>query len=198
MSARTPKLNLTRLPYELREELCIRIRDRNSWKQLNAWLATKNLGPYTPQNYSAFKKAKGHYQTWLKEQAKLDERRSRSESIRREIAAEGFDMIDRTMLDMVDKLSDTELNPIKAASVLASLKQAVVRAQGMELDKQRLKIAAGVAALDREKFRFEVANKFLDWFADARARKIAESGSDKSVKVQQLIELMAKMEQDEG
>ena len=198
MSASTPKLNLTRLPYDIREELCIRIRDRNSWKQLNAWLATKNLGPYTPQNYSAFKKAKGHYQTWLKEQAKLDERRARSESIRREIAAEGFDMIDRTMLDMVDKLSDTDLDPIKAASVLASLKQAVVRAQGMELDKQRLKIAAGAAALDREKFRFEVANKFLDWFADSRARKIAESGSDKSVKVQQLIDLMAKMEQDEG
>ena len=197
MSASTPKLNLTRLPYDIREELCIRIRDRNSWKQLNAWLATKNLGPYTPQNYSAFKKAKGHYQTWLKEQAKLDERRARSESIRREIAAEGFDMIDRTMLDMVDKLSDTDLDPIKAASVLASLKQAVVRAQGMELDKQRLKIAAGVAALDREKFRFEVANKFLDWFADARARKIAESGSDKSVKVQQLIDLMAQLEKDE-
>lgn len=194
MSASTPKINLTRLPYEIREELCIRIRDRNSWKQLNDWLSTNGFGPYKPQNFSAFKQAKGHYQEWLKEQAKLDERRSRSESIRREIQAEGFDMVDRTMLDLVEKLSDPTLDPIKAASVLASLKQAVVRAQGMELDKQRLKIAEGTASLDREKFRFEVANKFLDWFADDRARNIAESGTDRSAQVKQLLALMDEME----
>jgi hypothetical protein len=194
VSASTPKIPLTRLPYEIREELCIRIRDRNSWRQLNAWLAHKDLGPYKPQNFSAFKKAKGHYQEWLKEQAKLDARRSRSESIRREIAAEGFDMVDRTMLDLVDKLSDSDLDPIKAASVLASLKQAVVRAQGLDLDKQKLKLAEQSAALDRDKFRLQVAGNFLDWFTDERARKIAESGADRAVQVQQLIALMDEME----
>lgn len=199
MSANTPKhIPLTRLPYEIREELCIRIRDRHSWRQLNAWLATKKMGPYKPQNFSSFKKSRLHYQAFLEQQRKLDERRSRSESIRREIEAEGFDMIDRTMLDLVDNLSDPDLNPIKAASVLASLKRAVVRAKSLELDKQRLEIAQESAALDRDKFRFQVANQFLSWFADKRAREIATSGADKSVQVQQLIDLMAKMEQDDA
>lgn len=197
MSATSPKLPLTRLPFDIREELCARIRDRQSWHQLNAWLKTKSLGPYKPQNFSSFKKSKLHYQRWLDEQRKLDERRARAESIRREIAAEGFDMIDRTMLDLVDKLSDPDLNPIKAAATLASLKSAVTAATRTELDKRRVQIAQESADLDRERFRFQVANQFLSWFEDKRAREIALSGAEKSVKVQQLIDLMSDMEKDD-
>ena len=198
MSANTPNVPITRLPFEIREELCARIRDRQSWKQLNGWLGTRSLGPYKPQNFSAFKKSKHHYVAWLDEQRKLDDRRARAESMRREIAAEGFDMVDRVMLDLVDKLSDPDLDPVKAASVLATLKQAVVRAQGLDLDKQRLRLAERSVALDQDKFRFQVANQFLSWFDDKRAREIALSGAEKSVKVQQLIDLMAQMEKDEG
>ena len=68
MSAITPKFPVTRLPFEVRENLCARIRDRHSWKQLNDWLDTRNLGPYKPQNYSAFKKSKLHYPAWLEQQ----------------------------------------------------------------------------------------------------------------------------------
>jgi hypothetical protein len=192
------KIPLTRLPFEVREELCSRIRDRQSWKQLNAWLAPQNFGPYKPQNFSAFKKSKNHYAAWLGEQHKLDERRSRSESIRRECEADGFSMVDRTMLDLVDKLSDPDLDPIKAASTLASLKSAVTAASKLEVEKRRVQIAQESAELDRDRFRFQVANQFLSWFDDKRAREIALSGADKSVKVQQLIDLMADMEKDEG
>lgn len=198
MNANIHSLPLTRLPFEIREELCARIRDRQSWKQLNDWLATRNLGPYKPQNFSQFKKAKGHYRAWLDEQRKLDERRARAESLRREIQAEGFDLVDRTMLDLVDKLSDPELDPIKAAATLASLKSAVTAASRVEVDKRRVQIAQESAELDRDRFRFQVANQFLAWFEDKRARDIALSGADKSVKVQQLIDLMADMEKDEG
>ena len=197
MSATSPNTPLTRLPFDIREELCARIRDRQSWRQLNAWLSSRKLGPYKPQNFSAFKQSKLHYQAWIAEQRKLDERRARAESIRREIAAEGFDMIDRTMLDLVDKLSDPELNPIKAASTLASLKSAVTAATRTELDKRRVQIAQESAELDRDRFRFQVANQFLAWFEDKRAREIALSGAEKSIKVKQLIDLMADMEKDE-
>ena len=198
MSATTPKRPLTRLPFDIREELCARIRDRQSWKQLNDWLDTRNLGPYKPQNFSSFKKSKLHYIAWLDQQRKLDERRARSESIRREIAAEGFDLVDRTMLDLVDKLSDPELAPIKAGSTLASLKAAVTSASKLEVEKRRVQIAQESAELDRDRFHFQVANQFLAWFEDKRAREIALSGAEKSVKVQQLIDLMAQMEKDEA
>ena len=107
-------------------------------------------------------------------------------------------MVDRAMLDLVDKLSDPDLDPIRAASTLASLKSAVTSATRVEIDKRRVQIAQESAELDRERFRFQVANQFLSWFEDKRAREIALSGADKSVKVQQLIDLMAAMEKDEG
>lgn len=198
MSANILSIPLTRLPFEIREELCVRIRDRQSWKQLNVWLGSHNFGPYKPQNFSQFKKSKLHYQAWLDQQRKLDERRSRSESIRREIEAEGFDVIDRTMLDLADKLSDPELDPVKAASVLASLKSAVTAASKLEVEKRRVQIVKESVELDRARFHFQVANQFLSWFDDKRARDIATSGAEKSVKVQQLIDLMADMEKDEG
>lgn len=198
MSVTSPNIPLTRLPFEIREELCVRIRDRQSWQQLNAWLATKNLGPYKPQNFSSFKKSKLHYKGWIDQQRRLDERRARAESIRREIAAEGFDMLDRTMLDMVDKLSDTDLDPIKASSAIAALKSAVTAATRVELDKRRVQLAIENAELDRERFRFQVANQFLNWFEDKRAREIAESGEEKSVQVQRLINLMSEMEKDDA
>lgn len=198
MSVTSPNTHLTRLPFDIREELCARIRDRQSWRQLNAWLASRKLGPYKPQNFSAFKKSKLHYQAWIAEQRKLDERRSRAESIRREIAAEGFDMIDRTMLDLVDKLSDPKLDPIKASATLASLKSAVTASSKLEVEKRRVQIAQETAELDRDRFRFQAANQFLAWFEDTRAREIALSGAEKSVKVQQLIDLMSDMEKDEA
>jgi len=195
-STLNPYIPMTRLPYEVREELCFMIRDRKNWKQLNAWLKGHGYGPYKPQNYSSFKKSPRHYQAWLKQQRNLEERRTRAESIRREIEADGFDMVDRTMLDLVDSLSDPDLDPIKAAKVLASVKQAVTRSKSLELDKQRLELAQDAAELDRDKFRFQVANQFLSWFKDERAQKIATSGAERSIQVQQLIDLMADMEKD--
>ncbi len=188
------KIPLTRLPFEVREELCHRIRDRQSWVQLNGFLAGKGFGPYKPQNFTSFKQAKNHYKGWLDQQRKLDERRSRAESIRRECEADGFSMVDRTMLDLVDKLSDSELDPIKAAACVASLKSAVTAASRLEIEKRRIQIAQESAELDRDRFRFQLANGFLQWFEDSRARKIAESGAATSEKVTQLIALMDEME----
>lgn len=188
------RIPLTRLPFEVREELCARIRDRQSWKQLNEFLAQKGFGPYKPQNFTAFKQSKLHYKGWLDQQRKLDERRTRAESIRREIHAEGFDMVDRTMLDLVDKLADPDLDPIKASAAIASLKSAVTASSRLEIEKRRIQIAQESAELDRDRFRFQVANQFLAWFEDARARKIAESSAPSADKVSQLLALMDEME----
>lgn len=186
---------LTRLPFEVREELCARIRDRQDWRQLNAWLDTLGWGPYKPQNFSHFKKSPKHYVAWLAQQRKLDERSARADQIRRELAADGFTTLDRAMLDLVDNLADPELSPIKAASALASLKSAVTSSARVELEKKRLQLAKQAAALEQEKFRFKVAEQFLAWFNDARAKAIAESKAPRTDQIQQLINLMEQMEQ---
>lgn len=188
------RIPLTRLPFNIREELCFRLRDRQSWKQLNAWLRTEGYGPYKPQNYSQFKNSKRHYAAWLKEQRKLDERRDRADQIRRELAADGLTTLDHAMLSMVDNLSDPDINPVKAAAALASLKTAAVAAARVELGKERIRIQQEAAMLDREKFRFQVAGQFLEWFNDSRAREIAESESTNSEKIQKLVNLMESLE----
>lgn len=170
------------------------MRDRQTWKDLNKWLATKNYGPYNAQNFSDFRISKNHYKGWLAEQARLDSRRARAESLRREIAADGFDMVDRTMIDLVDKLSDPELNPVKAAAAVAAIKNAVNSAARTEIDRRRCQIAEESAELDRERFRYQVAQDALTLFDDARARQIAEGDGDKPAKIAALLALMEEME----
>ena len=103
-------------------------------------------------------------------------------------------MVDRTMLDLVDKLADPDLDPIKASAAIASLKSAVTASSRLEIEKRRIQIAQESAELDRDRFRFQVANQFLAWFEDARARKIAESSAPSADKVAQLLALMDEME----
>lgn len=191
MPDRTP---LTRLSFELREELCHRLRDRQSWKQLNAWLNPLCHGPYKAQNFSQFKQSKRHYVAWLSEQRKLDERRDRADSLRRELAADGFSTVDHAMLSLVDSLADPDINPVKATSALAALKSAHTAGVRAELEKERVKLAKESANLNREKFQFQVAGQFLSWYADERARSIADSASSNTDKIQKLVTLMESLE----
>lgn len=166
---------LGRLPFEIREEVCSRLRDRVSGSKISAWLLSKGFGPYTDKQFSKFRHSKSGYLGWLAEQRKLDERRERSESIRREIAAAGFSMLDKTMLDLADELSDPSLPAFKAASALAALKNAVTAEKKLELDRRKTEVAERNAALEREKFRYSVAKDALAIFQDRTAREIAES-----------------------
>jgi hypothetical protein len=187
---------LSRLPFEIREELCFRLRDRMPAPKLLAWLLARGFGPYTPQSLSKFRHSKQGYQAWLAEQRKLDERRERSESIRREIAAAGFSMLDKTMLDLADELSDPALPAVKAASALAALKNAVTAEKKLELDRRKTEVAERNAELEREKFRFSVAKEALAILQDRKAKEIAESDAPASDKIAAILARMDELEAD--
>lgn len=192
-------VSLSRLPFEVREELCGKLRDRVSGPQLARWLLAKGFGPYTEKHISKFRHSKQGYQGWLAEQRKLDERRERSESIRREIAAAGFSMLDKTMLDLADELSDPSLPAVKAASALAALKNAVTAEKRLELDRRKTEVAERNAELEREKFRYTVAKEALAILQDRKAKEIAEDASlSRDDKIQAIVRRIDEMVAEGG
>ena len=62
--------------------------------------------------------------------------------------------------------------------------------RGNELKAKDLSIKDRVTSLAEQKFERETAGFFLEWFADKRAREIAESSDSKDVKMDRIIEAM--------
>ena len=79
--------SLTRLPFEVREEVCRRLHDAQTADQINAWLATLGYGPFWSSAFTKFKQSRLHHQAWLEQQERLEEKRARADKVRRELAA---------------------------------------------------------------------------------------------------------------
>jgi hypothetical protein len=152
------------------------MRDRHTARMLNSWLAAGGFGPYSDQNFTLFRK--NHYPDWLKEQAHLDDVRRRTETIRRELDAGGFSVIDKVVYEAAEALSGSDADPIDIARSVAALKSVVVQARTQErrlaLDERRVEIAADQADLARERFQRETVELFLRWRQDQRAVEIAD------------------------
>lgn len=147
---RRAKTPLSRLPYELREELCRRLRDGTTWRAVAAWLAERGHPGINAQNVTNFRK--GAYREWLKEQARLEPIRARAEAIRRELDAGGFSILDKSIYELAERLTDADLDPAKAAAAVAALKNAVLAGQRTEIAARRAEQAEQALRLEREKW----------------------------------------------
>ena len=183
-SAALQKTPLGRLPYELREQLCLRLRDHQNTRAINAWLATAGYGPYNPQNFSNFRKSQ--YKKWLAEQARLDAIRDRADTIRRELDAGGYSVLDKAIYELAQQISDSDLDPTRAAAAISMMKTAVTAAERAKITSRRADLAAQALAIQRKKFEIQSCELFLKWFADARAREIANSQASNSEKIEAL------------
>ena len=166
------KGKFARLPYETREQLCRYMRDGWTGKKLFAWLATAaaDHGPFNDVNLTNWRQ--GGYKDWLKEQDKLDAIRSKSETIRRELEAGGFSVLDKSIYDLAEKISDSIADPAKAAAAIATLKNAVTLAERTKISALRATIAQETANVYREKFQRDTCVLFRKWYADENVRAI--------------------------
>lgn len=183
-SAALQKTPLARLPYELREQLCRRLRDRHPARAINAWLAAAGAGPYNAQNFTNFRKT--HYKKWLAEQARLDAIRDRTDTIRRELDAGGYSVLDKAIYDLAQQISDSDLDPARAATAISALKTAVTAGERTRINSRRADLAAQALSIQRQKFEIQSCELFLKWFTDARAREIAQSQASNSEKIEAL------------
>lgn len=162
----TRKGKLACLPYEIREELNRRMRDGARGPALLAWLAqvAPQAGPVNAQNLSNWRL--GGYRDWIAGQSRIDEIRTRTETVRRELEAGGFSVLDQQIYELAGAMTDSD--PVKAARAIAALKLATVA------DK-RADIAGRNANLAERKFQRQTCELFLKWYADKRAVDVVEN-----------------------
>ena len=186
--------SLTRLPFEVREEVCQRLHDAQTADQINAWLATLGYGPFYSSAFTKFKQSRLHYQAWLAQQERLEEKRSRADKVRRELAADGYTTLDGAILSLIDAASDPDVPPVKALQALANIKSAVTAEKRLALETEKAKLEAA-------KFEFQKATALHQILSDEIAREkaraiVADSSTSKADQIAALVALMNQMEQE--
>jgi len=191
MSSRTRKGKVARLPFDIREAVNNMIRDGATAAELNNILASKGFAKLNGTNWTNWRK--GGYQDWLKEQDRIDAIRAKHETIRRELEAGGFSILDKTIYEVAQLVSDSDMDPLKAAAAIAALKTAVTGADRVVVQRERTAISKEVLELQRKKFQRDTCALFLKWYEDKRATEIAAApGIDTADKMDLLGKLMFK------
>lgn len=186
--------SLTRLPFDVREEICQRLHDAQTTDQINTWLATLGYGPFYSSAFTKFKQSRFHYQAWLAQQERLEEKRSRADRVRRELAADGYTTLDGAILSLIDAASDPDVPPVKALQALANIKSAVTAEKRLALETEKAKLEAA-------KFEFQKATALHQILSDEIAREraraiVADASTSKAEQIAALVALMNQMEQE--
>jgi hypothetical protein len=201
--ARTGKI--ARLPIQIREKLNRRILDGqvgtteilpwlNSLDAVRAILADQFDGvPISDANLTEWRQ--GGYADWLRDHERADRLRTLSEYSLQLAQAAGGDLAEGgaaiatgRILEMIEHTDDDDLD--KLVSSLVSLRNTELTAHRVRADRDRLTLKQREVALAEDRFRRDTAELFLAWHADLRAKEIAESTASKTVKMDELIQLM--------
>lgn len=210
----TPRGKIARLPARLREQVNQRLHDGqpqgvilpwlNALPEVQAILREHFAGEdVSPDNLSAWRR--GQHQRWLAERETLDQTRERCRFAAELAKASGGNLSEGALaqltgevMELVEEIaaarrSGQEVNP----KLLTAVNQSLVAARAKELDtqahelkKKQLAQKDRELALAEDKFQMQFAEGFLKWFQDARAREIAESKADKTVKMGELVQLI--------
>jgi hypothetical protein len=220
----TPRGKIARLPARLREQVCRWLHDGqpasvilpklNELPDVQAMLAQHFSGePITPDNLSAWRR--GQYQKWLSQREEIERTKERALFSLEVAKASGGNLSEGALAQLTGEIMEVveEISAIRRAGgevnpkALAAINKSLVAARAKELDTQahRLKLKQ-LEQRDREldlaeeKFRMQFAEAFLKFYNDAKAREIADSKADKTVKMDQLVELIfgAKPDRKEG
>lgn len=199
---------ISRLPAELRNEICIRLHNGETSATILPWLNARpeavklvseqfDGSPITPQNLSEWKG--GEYAKWLSRREKIQNLKELSmwaaDVSRRGVNLAGGSaaIIAGKILEIADDLQISVDEPEKLAALtraVAQLQNGELAAQKLRNENVRLKHAAEKLELERQKFRRDTVELFIKWVADEQAKQIALSSEDKNVKMEKLLELM--------
>jgi hypothetical protein len=172
------------LSFDTREELNTRMRNGENGGTLLPWL--HQFDPtINAQNLSNWRH--GGYEDWLKDQARLDLIRQRAEMTRRELAAGGFDVLDKAIYDLSCRLAEAdEADPIKTSYAIAALKGAVISSKKAGIDQEKLEIEREKFHLAEAKFQRDTCELFLKWYNNTIVSRILEADTPHDEKIEQL------------
>lgn len=212
-SAKTPlramRGKISRLPRQIRDEICTRLEDGEEGHLILSWL--NNLPevkvPLTHQNLSAWR-ASG-YVFWAEEQRKIEATRQRAEYAMSLAAAGGNNIsnaaatiVAGSLLELVESLPapDDEGAEDKLMALCAGI-SGLVKAQsamaqvdvakdGLALKKMRVKQQERALRLAEDKFQAQTVEMFLTWAESSAAREILDSGRSRKDMADSLLALM--------
>lgn len=199
---------ISRLPADLRNEVCVRLHNGETSATILPWLNSQpdvikviteqfEGSPITPQNISEWRN--GEYLKWQSKREKLQDLKELSLWASK-VASQGVNLasgsatiIAGKILEIADDLDISVHEPEKLAALtraVAQLQSGELAAQKLRNENIKLKHDADRLKIEKEKFKRETVSLFIEWVADERAKEIALSGEEKSVKMDKLLELM--------
>jgi len=212
------KGKISRLPASIRKQLNERIRDGVADVEIIPWLNAlpdvkrilsesdfggKDHNPeITAQNLSEYRRDGGPYMQWLRDEAEIEGTERRAE-LALKLAEKTGGMVSKPMIAiwagrigkaLDDVASEDQGALLKALTGMAIAEAGIYRAQ---TDRERLAVQSQATALDKDKFRYQVAKDALKLFEDKAARSIAEGKGSREEKIQQLLAFMEKAEKEE-
>jgi len=204
------KGKIARLPFDLRQQLNQRMRDGDPDVDLVEWLnelpdvqaaltgasfggRKKTRAQITAQNLSEYRK--GGYQDWLDNQDKVDRAKKLAELSYQLASASGGNVSETIVRVTAGRIYEalevaTGEDMLKLTEALTGLSAAETAAVRANTDNKRLGIQKESLALEQAKFQRQTAELFLKFYADKRAQEIAEGKGPKSVKIDQLRQMM--------
>jgi hypothetical protein len=208
----TGKGKIARLPFDVRQQLNVRMRDGVPDPVILSWLndlpevkkalaAAEFGGPkqagsrVTPQNLSEYRRAGGPYEAWVAKQEEVESIRALTELSYQMALAAGGDVHDPAVAVTAGKIASrlegaTGEQLVAYADALARLNKSTADKLKARTDRSRLDVQRDALALDERKFQRSTAEMFVKWYADKRAQEIADGKEAKEVKMDKLIQLM--------
>jgi hypothetical protein len=193
MSATTYKTQLGRLPFEIREDICRRLYNRQTAKTINAWLISQGFGPYNNTNFTNFKKT--HYEKWLQEENRNALIRREAEENFRRFQAAGESPYEKLAYDYAAALADARSsaspeNITKLAGAVSAIIGARTSQVRAEQEARKIEQKDVALKLEEKKFQLNFVEGFLKWFEDRKAIEIAAGSGSNSEKINRLGQLM--------
>lgn len=204
------KGKIGRLPFELRQQINLRMRDGipdvdilewlNSQNEVKVALQNARFGgsrqagvQVTPQNLSEYRT--GSYQEWLAEQGRIDRVKTMAEfSVRLADAAGGdvnspaVSIAAGKIMEALELASGEDL--LAMSETLAKLNKSEADKVRARTDQSRLEVQRGVLVLEQKKFERTTSELFLKWYGNKKAEEIVNGSANKDAKIEQIRQLM--------
>jgi hypothetical protein len=206
------KGKIARLPYQVRQELNVRLQDGQQPADVLAWLNAlpearaalkgkkfgggKSARPaITEQNLSEYRRPGGPFEEWAANQDRVEAVKRLSEFACRLAEATGGDLnaaavqiCGGKILEAIETSEDGDR--VAIADALARLNKSEADKLNARTRQAALPLLAQRTALEQEKFQRQTAELFLKWYSDKRAREIAEGKGTADHKIAEIRQLM--------
>lgn len=202
---------ISRLPADLRNEVCLRLYNGEGSAAILPWLnadvsvqkvlsAQFDGEPITAQNLSAWKQ--NEYAQWLRRRQKVQDLKELScfasdlVGKSKNLAGGGSAILAGKLLEVIDDFAldagdeDAAEKLTALAGALSKLRAGELAAAKLANENRRLKNDEARLALERKKFERATCELFIKWCADEKAKEIALGDDRQTVKIEQLRKLM--------